>query len=126
MKRQAKSYSIVDHELLHGGYLSRLTREALALYLFLAVVGDSAGRSFYSVSSIEKILRMGTIEITDARNELINERLIAHNHPYWRVLTLTYARGSGHNGETDHMSRLVKQVLKKSEVMKNDRPGETS
>jgi len=52
MMRQAKSYSIIDHYLLHGGYLHRLSHEAMVLYLFLALVGDKSGRSFYADATI--------------------------------------------------------------------------
>ena len=45
--RWAKSYSIVDHGLLHGGYFHRLSHEAPSLYLFLVVVGDRDGKSYY-------------------------------------------------------------------------------
>jgi len=120
IKRQAKSYSIVDHQLLHGGYLGRLTHEALVLYLFLAVVGDSEGRSFYSPDSICKILRMNLSEISLAKNELIKEYLVDYKNPYWRVLTLTYAKRPEENHDTAGIAPLVRQVLKKSEVITND------
>ena len=94
MKRQAKSYSIVDHHLLHGGYLGRLTREALALYLFLVVVGDWEGKSFYSASSIGKILRMDFFEIFKAKEELCTVCLIDYKRPYWQVMTLTSGKRS--------------------------------
>lgn len=60
--RRARSYSIVDHQLLNGGYLHRLSHEALALYLFLVVVADRGGKSFWSEKSISQILRMSASE----------------------------------------------------------------
>lgn len=120
MKRQAKSYSIVDHELLHGGYLGRLAPQALALYLFLVVVGDWEGKSFYSAPSIGRILRMDLLEICQGKEELLKEQLIDYKKPYWRVLTLTYAQGrSGKNTIKTCINPLVSQVLKKSEVVNN-------
>jgi hypothetical protein len=116
MKRQAKSYSIVDHELLHGGYLSRLSHEAMVLYLFLTVVGDSTGKSFYSEKSVSRILRISSFNIIQARNELNRERLIEYRHPYWRVLTLTYPRQAGKSC----LEPLIKNILTKSEVIKHD------
>jgi len=110
MKRQARSYSIVDHELLHGGYLERLTHRALALYLFLAVVGDYEGKSFYSDFSVGDILRMGHEEICLAKEELISEGLISYKRPYWQVMTLTCSKRTGHR---DILSPLVKEVFKK-------------
>jgi len=89
--REAKSYSIVDHQLLHGGYLGRLTHPALALYLFLIVVGDREGRSFYSDASIGGILRLSGTALADARQELIASGLIRYRRPHWWVESLTRA-----------------------------------
>ena len=87
--REAKSYSIVDHELLRGGYLARLSHRALALYLFLVVVGDREGRSFYREASICAILRQDAGELDRARAELLREGLISFRRPSWWVRTLT-------------------------------------
>lgn len=92
--REAKSYSIVDHALLHGGYLGRLTHAALSLYLFLVVVGDREGRSFYGEASIRGILRLGARDLDAVRAELIRERLVRYRPPYWWVESLTRAQPS--------------------------------
>ncbi len=91
MMRWAKSYSIIDHQLLHGGYLHRLSHEAMVLYLFLALVGDISGRSFYADVTITLILRLEMQALHHARLELIKEGLIAYRKPYWRVKTITNA-----------------------------------
>lgn len=87
--RWAKSYSIVDHQLLHGGYFQKLSHEALVLYLFLIVVGDKNGRSFYADKSIGEILRLSTSEVERARSSLITLHLIDYRKPYWRVKNMT-------------------------------------
>jgi hypothetical protein len=87
--RTARSYSIVDHALLHGGYLARLSHAALALYLFLCVVGDREGKNWYGESSVMRILRFSQRELDLARLELIHARLIDYRRPYACVLTLT-------------------------------------
>lgn len=84
--RCAKSYSIVDHWLLHGGYFQKLSHQALSLYLFLIVVGDRNGRSFYADPTIEGILRLCPLD--HARSELIRFGLIDYRQPYWWVKTL--------------------------------------
>ncbi len=89
--REARSYSIVDHALLHGGYLGRLSHAALALYLFLVVVGDREGRSFYSDGSIGGILRLPGPALADARQELTASDLVRYQRPHWWVRSLTRA-----------------------------------
>jgi len=91
MMRRAKSYSIIDHQFLHGGYLNRLSHEAMVLYLFLALVGDRCGRSFYADVTITLILRLEGQALHQARLELIKEGLIDYRKPYWRVKTITTA-----------------------------------
>ena len=86
--RRAKSYSIVDHELLHGGYLQRLSHEAMVLYLFLVVVGDRDGRSFYKEETIQDILRLSQRKLISARSQLTGEGLIEYRRPYWLVTTI--------------------------------------
>jgi hypothetical protein len=90
--REARSYSMVDHELLHGGYLARLTHRAMALYLLLVVVGDREGRSFYSDSSLIALLRLETPELHRAREELVREGLVRYRRPYSWVQSLTKAK----------------------------------
>ena len=77
MTRWAKSYSIVDHKLLHQGYLQELSHQALALYLFYVVVGDRNGKSFYAPRSVQQILRLSENEFTEAQSQLIACGLIS-------------------------------------------------
>ena len=74
--RWAKSYSIVDHQLLHGGYFRRLSPTALALYLFYVVVGDREGKSFYADSTVAGILRFSIDVLGRSKTELAREGLI--------------------------------------------------
>lgn len=90
--RWAKSYSIVDHSLLHQGHFRVLSHSALALYLFLVVVGDKTGKSFYAERTIESILRMSPATLLKARNELAGRNLIVYRRPNWWVKTLTQCR----------------------------------
>jgi len=90
--RWARSYSIIDHEILHGGYLSRLSHEAMVLYLFLVVVGDRQGRSFYSDGSIREILRLSSPLLEHAGRELVSEDLIYYRQPYWEVRNIAQRR----------------------------------
>ncbi len=114
MKREARSYSIVDHALLHEGHLKCLSHKAMSLYLFLVIVGDIKGRSFYSSSSIGRILKMERGEVCSSTGELLKQGLIDYGFPYWRVLTLTYAKGN-ENKREESVSPLTKAILKDME-----------
>lgn len=88
MIRTAKSYSILDHSLLHGGYFYRLSHQALSLYLFLVVVGDKEGKSFYAPETMASILRLSSKDLAFAVQNLVSESLILHHPPFFIVRTL--------------------------------------
>ena len=102
--RWAKSYSIIDHEILHGGYLHRLSHEAMILYLFLVVVGDREGRSFYADATIMEILRLSNRQLTNARMQLTKEGLIDYRRPYWFVKTIQGGKSNGRGKTQDTVS----------------------
>lgn len=87
--RWAESYSIIDHKFFHLGYLHRLSHQSLILYLFLVIVGDKQGRSFYGESAIMEILRLEQEELYQSRTELLKEGLIDYQSPYWWVKNIT-------------------------------------
>jgi hypothetical protein len=101
--RWARSYSIIDHQMLHGGYLNRLSHESMVLYLFLVVVGDRQGRSFYSDRSIRDILHLSFPMLDHAREELISEGLINYRRPYWEVNNISQRRdNAARDDKADH------------------------
>jgi len=86
--RWAKSYSIVDHGLLHQGFFQNLSVEALALYLFLVVVSDREGKSYYAEKTIADILRLPREKYSRALSELTLCRLVDFRRPYFWVKNL--------------------------------------
>jgi hypothetical protein len=80
-------WSWVDRRFLreHGDYLSR---EAVLLYLFFAAVADRHGLSFYSDHTLTCRLRLAQPVLEQAREELLNRDLIAHQLPLVQVLSL--------------------------------------
>ena len=99
--RWARSYSIIDHQILHGRYLQRLSHESMVLYLFLVVVGDRQGRSFYSDRSITEILRLNHPQFHHAREELISECLISYKRPYWEVKNIPQRSEHGRDSKAN-------------------------
>src|SRR5258707_2114145 len=80
-------WSWLDRRFLraHGDYLSR---EAVLLYLFLAAVADRHGLSFYSDHTLTSRLRLSQPVLEQARQELLDRDLIAHQLPLVQVLAL--------------------------------------
>jgi hypothetical protein len=86
----ATGWSWVDRRFLreHGDYLSR---DATLLYLFLAAVADRHGLSFYSDHTLSSRLHLSPQAVAQARQELLDRDLIAHQLPLAQVLSLPAA-----------------------------------
>jgi len=86
----ATGWSWVDRRFLreHGDYLSR---DATLLYLFLAAVADRHGLSFYSDHTLSSRLHLSPQAVAQARQELLDRDLIAHQLPLVQVLSLPAA-----------------------------------
>jgi hypothetical protein len=86
----ASGWSWVDRRFLreHGDYLSR---DAILLYLFLATVADRHGLSFYSDHTLSSRLHLSPQALQQARQELLDRDLIAHQLPLVQVLSLPAA-----------------------------------
>jgi hypothetical protein len=80
-------WSWIDRRFLRE-HASRLSHEAIVVYLFLAAVSDQKGLSFYSDASIAVRLRMGEQAVVRARDELVREDLVAYRVPLTQVLSL--------------------------------------
>ena len=73
----------------------------MVLYLFLVVVGDRQGRSYYSARSVMEILHLRSQAFEHARKELISEGLIRYLRPYWEVKNISQRRPHARDLETD-------------------------
>ncbi|MHC4092111.1 MAG: hypothetical protein ACYSVY_17880 [Planctomycetota bacterium] len=81
VRRIEKSFAWIDHRLLRNGYLEVMTHHDQVLYLFLALVADRHGVSFYRKEKICDCLALEFGEFEVARDRLINLGLIAFE-PY--------------------------------------------
>jgi hypothetical protein len=80
-------WSWVDRRFVRE-YAEHVSREAVSLYFFLAAVGDRQGLSFYSDASIALTLRLMPEAVARAREELVEQDLIACEPPLTQVLSL--------------------------------------
>jgi hypothetical protein len=69
-------------------HMAHLSGEAVLLYLFLSAVADKNGMSFYGDGTVAAMLRMSLPTLLQARNELLDRDLIAHEVRFTQVLSL--------------------------------------
>jgi hypothetical protein len=84
----AGSFSFLEHRFLRDGFWQSLEHHALLLYLFLVLVGDRKGLSYYSYDKICSLVKVSADDYVLARNELIEKDLIAFDGRLFQVLSL--------------------------------------
>ena len=84
VRKLPQRYGIIDQRIVSDGYLKRLPAEAVSLYVFLCVVADRAGRSWYSDGRLVQQIR--TASLAGARRQLVDAGLIAWESPVYTVL----------------------------------------
>lgn len=82
------SFAFIEHRFLQGGYWGRLGHHELLLYVFLVLVADRFGMSYYSYDRIINLLRLSVEEYIEARDRLIESDLIAFDGQLFQVLSL--------------------------------------
>ena len=86
------SFAFIEHRFLRDGFLESLTHHELLLYLFLVLVADRSGLSYYSYDKICTLLRLSLDEYLVARDALIRKDLIAFDGHLFQVLSLSQNR----------------------------------
>ena len=91
------SFAFIPHRFLTDGLMKRLGPGELLLYLFLVLVSDAYGLSYYGDSSISRLLKMGVSDLKQLRQVLMDEDLIVYEAPLYQVLELPLKPLSGEN-----------------------------
>lgn len=88
VRRIKGSFAFVEHRFLRDGFWQSLTHHELLLYLFLVLVADRDGLSYYAYDKICALLRLTISEYLEARNNLIDKDLLAFDGHFYQVLSL--------------------------------------
>lgn len=89
LRRQVPTqFSWIDQRLVRDNWLPRCSHRAWTLYLFLVVVADSQGLSYYGDPAVLRHLCCTAEALQAARQELIAAHLIAYQKPLYQVLSL--------------------------------------
>jgi len=117
IRQVPEQFSWVDGRLVRDHHIDKLTHPAAALYLFLITVSDAQGLSYYSDQSIGKRLHMDNCTLVQARQELIQQVLIAYKKPLCQVLDLaapTFAIPNDRNQPGDppqSIGQIFRQIM---------------
>lgn len=105
------SFAFIEHRFLHDGFWGSLDHHQLLLYLFLIIVADRNGLSYYSYDKICTLLRISVDEYILARDALIDQDMIAFDGYLFQVLSLP-----------EKVTRSVSKTLKTQEQMQKHDP----
>ena len=82
------SFAFIEHRFLRDGFWDALSHYQLLLYLFLVLVADRNGLSYYSYDKICTLLKICVDDYIAARDALIDKDLIAFDGSLFQVLSL--------------------------------------
>ncbi len=88
IRRIDGGFSFIPHRFIADGFLATLTQKELLLYLFLIIVSDRHGLSFYSYDAICSFLQFTLEQYLEARGSLVKKDLIAFDGTIFQVLDL--------------------------------------
>jgi hypothetical protein len=82
------SFAFIEHRFLRDGFWRSLSQHECLLYVFLVLVADRNGLSYYGYDTICTLLRCTLDDYLVARNGLIDKDLIAFDGQLFQVLSL--------------------------------------
>jgi len=88
VRRITGSFAFIEHRFLRDEFWESLSHRELLLYVFLVLVADRNGVSYYSYDKIYSLLRISMDEYLNTRDALIDKDLIAFDGYFFQVLSL--------------------------------------
>jgi hypothetical protein len=88
IRKITSSFAFIEHRFLRDGFWSTLDQHQLLLYVFLIIVADRNGLSYYSYDKICILLKIAVDDYIVARNALIEKDLIGFDGNLFQVLSL--------------------------------------
>jgi len=106
-------FSFIPHRFVLDGFLAALGQKELLLYLFLVLVSDRNGLSFYSYDNICTLLELSLDEYIASRNSLMDKDLIAFDGTLFQVLDLPGKLPDRQEREVrSPVDKLIQQTVK--------------
>lgn len=81
-------FSYIPHRFLTDGFLASLGQKEILLYLFLILVSDRHGLSYYSYDMICSLMRLTLDEYIEAGDGLLKKDMIGFDGKIFQVLDL--------------------------------------
>jgi len=109
IRKISGSFAFIEHRFLRDGFWTSLDHHQLLLYLFLIMVADRNGLSYYSYDKICTLLGICVDEYILARDFLIDQDLIAFDGQLFQVLSLPQKNGLPSPVALTHQKQMAQQ-----------------
>lgn len=94
LRRRHGSFGWIEHRFVRQGFLESLCHPEALLYVFLSIVADERGISFYSRERIRQLLGIPHEHtLQGAIDELVERDLLAYRDGIFQVLDLPASAG---------------------------------
>jgi len=93
LRQVPAQFSWVDQRLVRDNFLRHADPAAWSLYLVLVTFADAQGLSYYSETTLSRLLRMDPLQLASCRRQLMKADLVAYQKPLYQVLALPLAQG---------------------------------
>jgi hypothetical protein len=110
VRRIRDGFSWVDRRFVRDGWMERLSREEILLYLFLVAVADREGLSYWGDPRVAAMLKLPREEVERAREGLVRQGLLAYERPLYQVLDLTPAPPAPRGGAPVSMGEILRRM----------------
>lgn len=110
VRRIREGFSWVDRRFVRDGWMERLSREEVLLYLFLVAVADRQGLSYWGDVRVGGMLKLPREEVERAREGLVRQGLVAYERPLYQVLDLTPPPASSRGGEPRSLAEILRRM----------------
>jgi hypothetical protein len=113
VRQIAGGFSYIPHRFLTDGFLATLEQKEILLYLFLILVSDRYGLSYYSYDMICSLMQLTLGEYIEARDGLLKKDLISFDGKIFQVLDLP-AHPSCVQSSSSEDPAMVAQIIRQS------------
>lgn len=88
IRKMEYPFGWVPQRFITDGIIKILNKEEVLLYMFLSIVSDKSGMSFYGDKRIYGLIGIADAELMSARFMLEKKEFIAYRKPYYQVLKM--------------------------------------
>lgn len=115
LRRIPEHFSWLDHRLVRDNHLRDLSPNAMALYLFLVVVSDAQGLSYYGDKALVRSCGLSPEGLVVGRRQLIASGLISYQKPLYQVLDLAPVKARSGSGKALSIAQLFERAMNAKE-----------